>query len=168
MKRLVIYVACLLMTMSLFVACGDDKDKDKNKDNSNSSKDVTIDVEKLATELYDNIKFKDEMLETEDDFFYSVFSVNKEDVEKQKSYISAGVTTERVIIVQCKDEEAADRVKTVFETYAKTTSDTYASYAPEESNRMQNAIIETYGKYVVFCATEDNNAAEKIIKGQVE
>ena len=168
MKKLISVLVCLMLTMMLFVACGKEDDSD-SKENNDSDKDVIMDVAATADALMADIEFVDEMTEIASmDFFVAVFSVDADDVVSQKTYVSSGATAERVAVVECKDADAAKRVKSIFEAYTADLSSQYADYTPSECEKLDNAVIEVHGKYVVMCVSNDNDTAKKTIEGQVK
>ncbi len=167
MKRLLSLLACIVMSMMLFVACND-KESEK-EDNKNESTEVNIDIEATADSLLNNVGFVDEMTAIESiDFFAALFSIDKEDVKEQKSYTSTGATAEMISAVKCTDADAAKRVKEAFEAYTKDLSGQYADYKPEECEKLDNPVIKVYNEYVIVCVSDNNDKAVKKIEEQVK
>ena len=169
MKRIISLIACLCLTMMLFVACGDKEKETEKKEENKENKKVTMDVAATADTLLDKVKFVDKMSPIDQiDFFAALFSIEADDVKEQKSYTSTGATAEMISAVKCKDADAAKRVKEAFEAYTKDLSSQYADYKPEECDKLDNPVIMVYDEYVIICVSDDNDTATKTIEGQVK
>ncbi len=170
MKRLLSLLACVGLSMMLFVACGDkEKETETNKKSEEVNKEVTIDIAATADALLTDVEFVDEMSVIDQiDFFVALFSIEADDVQEQKTYTSTGATAEMLSAVKCKDADAAKRVKEAFEAYTKDLSGQYADYKPEECEKLDNPVIKVYDEYVIICVSDDNDTATKTIEGQVK
>lgn len=151
-----VFVLCILtaLTATVATACG----KSKNKDYS-------IDVSELAGKLYGQIEFEDELNPCRDEAFFIKYGIeNKDDIVNQSTYLSTNATTEEISVVECIDETVAETVKAAFEKRVAQQKSTFASYAPAEVARLDNAVITKLGKYVILCITADTDKANEIIK----
>lgn len=172
MKKIIYILVCCMLTMMVFVACGK-KDSETDENNGgNKSEEIKVenlDVVAVADALIDNVEFVDDMTPIEAvDFFTAVFTIKAEDVVTQKTYMSTGATAELVSAVECADEDAAARVKERFEAYTADLSSQYADYKPEECEKLDNPVLKVYGKYVIICASDDNDKATSTIEEQVK
>ena len=96
--------------------------------------DVTVDVQKVADEL------------------------NKTVTSEQLTSV-----TNDMIVIECKDADAAASVEKVFEQRKSDRTDLFASYNEGEVSKLDSAVLETAGKYVAWCVTDDADAAKKVL-----
>ncbi len=168
MKKLIYTIMCVAMSMMIFTACGSKEDS-KGDGAALEAVVENLDVAAVADALIEKVEFVDEMTSIEDiAFFSAVFTINAEDVVNQKTYMSTGATAELISAVECKDETAAEAVKERFEAYTADLSSQYADYKPEECEKLDNPVLKVYGKYVIICASDDNDKATDTIEEQVK
>lgn len=79
-------------------------------------------------------------------------------------YMSGGTTGEEVAVFTAPDEEAAIEMKANVEEFLKDQSDEMGAYDPKVVQRIENAVLEQKGKYVVLCVSDDSAKAQEIIK----
>ena len=122
-----------------------------------------FEVTELAKELRESIEYEDELTESRDAVFYMIYGVDESIVKNQSSYFSTNATTEEISVVECVDKDAAETVKKAFEERVKYQKATFESYAPEEVDRLDKALITVMGNYAVLCVTADVDRAMEII-----
>lgn len=120
-------------------------------------------VEDLAKALRENIEYEDELTQSRDAVFYMIYGVDESLVKSQCSYFSTNATTEEISVVECVDKDAAETVKKAFEERVESQKKTFESYAPQEVERLDDALITVMGNYVVLCVTSDLDRALYVI-----
>ena len=120
-------------------------------------------VEDLAKDLREKIEYEDELTQSRDAVFYMIYGIDESLVKSQCSYFSTNATTEEIAVVECVDKDAAATVKKAFEERVEYQKQTFESYAPEEVDRLEKALITELGNYVVLCVTGDVDRAMFII-----
>lgn len=124
-----------------------------------------IDIEMLAKELLENVTFEDELTAVEQAMGSKIYEV--EDDVKNIVYISSGATSEEIALFEFQNEEAAKTGYEKAKDRVERQKENYATYIPEEVSRLDQAIIEKYGKYVILCITNDQSA-EQIIQKYIQ
>lgn len=150
MKKIAI-ILLAAMVACMMVACGG---KEKTYDFA---------VEDMAKDLREMIEYEDELTQSRDAVFYMIYGIDEGLVKSQSSYFSTNATTEEIAVVECVDKDATETVKKAFEDRVAYQKQTFESYAPEEVDRLDKALIKVMGNYVVLCVTADTDRAIYII-----
>ena len=139
--------ACVLLT-----ACGGGSGKAKD-----------IDVADLADELNKDTVTAETRSETQADMLKNIYFFEDGQVTDSKAYASSGATADEICVVKCKDEATTADVEKLFETRRDNQSQLYASYNPDESDKLNKAIIKSSDVYSVFVVCDDYDKADKIL-----
>lgn len=123
-----------------------------------------IDVAKTADDLNSSVITTDQLSETKSEMLGSIYFFEDGQVESSKVYMSGNATADEIVVVQCKDEDAAKAVTELLKTRVKNQTELFSSYNPDEAAKLEKAIIKTNGKYVVLCVCDDYDKAESILK----
>lgn len=171
MKRLFAVTAVVAL---LLVGCGGNQTQDETTRQEMSSQQTEKQTEKqteeqatiadaksLADELLANVTFDDELADIDIDtakFLYQIDTCVDAFV-----YISSGATAEEIAVFAFADSQSAKEALPIAEKRIADQKEGFASYVPEEVQRLDNAVVAQCGNYVVVCVSE-GDAAEKIIK----
>ncbi len=157
MKRLkrvfTILTGALLLAMAL-TACGGGK----------SSGDITVDAAKLAEQLQSETVTTDTLAATPEGQIASIYFFDTAKIENAAAYTSSGATACEVAVVECSDSSYTGEVEKLFKNRAEHQAELYKSYNAGEVSKLENAIIKSAGKYVVFCVCDDTGKASQILK----
>lgn len=155
MKKLLSMVLMAAVSVSL-VACGSDENKNTNETNK-----VEINVEALAESLATEITYTGEMeLIPEDEIDWYL------DVEEGVTgvmYMVSGVSCEEVAVFEAPDEATATAMVENIEEQLADLEDQSAPYDPKVSKRMEDAVLEQSGCYVILCVSDDSETAKEIV-----
>ena len=94
----------------------------------------------------------------------SMFGADEADVEDAVYYGCVGATTAEILIFQCKDEAAASRVYNLADAHLTKQIEAYQSYAPEEAKKVDNAVKQKYGNYVIVVVSSDADTVKSVIE----
>lgn len=78
-------------------------------------------------------------------------------------YTCVGATAAEILIFECTDEQAAQRVYDLAEPHLENLQTTYESYAPEEAKKVENAVKELYGRYVIVVVSSNTDTVQSVI-----
>ena len=162
MKKHIVLLLCLVTVMAFLVGCKrgeENKSSDNKKEDTNNEVIKDLDVAKVADKLLEDVDFVAELSSKETEFVLAWFSLDADDVVEQKTYLGDGSTAELISAVKCKDADAAKKVEDAFKAYAKTNSEMYADYKPEECPKLDNPVVKVYGEYVIVCISDNNDKA---------
>ena len=79
-------------------------------------------------------------------------------------YMSSGETAEEVAVFTAPDEDTALSVKEALEDFLEEQSDAFKNYEPETVERIDDAVLEQRGVYVIMCVSDESQKAVDIIK----
>lgn len=143
---------CMMALVFCLTGCGGGK------------KEITVDVEKLASELQSGTVTSDTLAQTPADMLSSIYFVDAAQITKGAAYMSSGATACEVAVIECKEAKQTEDVKKLFETRVKNQSALFASYNAGEVAKLDKAVIKTAGKYAVLAVCDDTAKAEEILK----
>ena len=150
-KKTMMAFAPIFMAAIILTGCGGSKKAD-----------VTVDVQKVADELNKTVT-SEQLTSVTNDMIASNFAISKDDYTDGAAYMSSGATACEVAVIECKDADAAASVEKVFEQRKSDRTDLFASYNEGEVSKLDSAVLETAGKYVAGCVTDDADAAKKVL-----
>ena len=131
---------------------------------SSKKKELSIDVAKLAEDLNSQTITSDTLTATVPEMTAGIYNLSDSDLESAAAYKSAGSTALEVAVFACTDSKKTEDIKKTLEAHIKSQSELYASYAPDQVEKLDNAVLKTAGKYVVLAVCDDTAKAESILK----
>ena len=146
----------LIFILSLcLVSCGGDEKK--------ADVEIEVDIEELASNVVglsvyadaDMVKLNDDNIEMRYDF-----GGQYDDIV---AYASATSASDEIIIICAKDRAGADALIKSVDEYRKERIELYASYAIEQTPKLEGAYLEGIGRYVIFAAADDISGIEEIV-----
>lgn len=145
-SRLTAVLAALVI---LTAGCGGDKAKE-------------IDAKALAGSLLSEVTYEDELQELSEQM--AAMQFDTEDGVKIYLYMGGGATAEEVAVFEAPDEEAAKKQLDHVKDFVDDQIETERDYRPEEVKRLEAAVLERRGKYVILCVSSDSDKAKDIIE----
>ena len=131
---------------------------------SGKKKELSVDVAKLADDLNSQTVTSDTLTASVPEMIAGIYNLNGSDLESAAAYKSAGSTALEIAVFACADAKKTEDIKKTLEAHIKSQSDLYASYAPDQVEKLKNAVLKTGGKYVVLAVCDDTAKAESILK----
>ena len=146
MKKMKIVMVWMAM-MALLAGCG--------------SKSKEVDVNALADKLVNEITYEDTLskLSEEDIANY----IDMPEGVTGVMYMGSGATAESVAVFTAPDESTAETLENNIEMYLDDQESAFEDYKPEEAKRIDEAVLEKEGVYVVLCVSGNSDTAETII-----
>lgn len=130
-----------------------------------SDADVTIDVNALADDLRSSVTFNDDITKIDDAGIAMLYKdLDADLVVNQAVYASSGASTEEIGVFEAADAAGAEQIKTAVEARIQSQIDGYSDYGPDQVPRLNDTVLQTVGKYVIFCASDHNDQAEAAIE----
>lgn len=125
--------------------------------------DVTLDPAALADSLHDGLTFQDQLTALEGDAAMGIYSLDNTTVTQLKVYVSTGATAEEIAVIETVGGDAVQTVQDAMEKRIEDQKAAFQNYQPKEMTKLENPLVETRGKYVILCLSDDNDAARAII-----
>lgn len=155
MKKTIKNVLCLVLcALSIFAFAGCSGTQTKE-----------IDIEKLANDLMEQVQFKDTLTKLDDDMISKLYGIDY--AEEQIVYISTGATAEEIALFKLKDESDAQKAYDAVNKRLDYQKSSFELYIPEEMVKLDAAVVELYGNYVIFCVS-DGDTAKTVIDGYIK
>ena len=172
MKKMLSAVLGLLFTLTVLVSCQTGPVQ-AGSDTEEPTADVTVSAEPLtaagiAASVAVGASFTEsaELFEN-NEYFASAFLQPRglaDRVVSYDAYVSASVTTQEIFVMEAKTEEDTKAIVAQIEEYINQQRDLYGSYAKGETPRLEDAVIAVNGCFVVYVASEDNDAAADLVQ----
>ncbi len=152
MKKLTGLVLATLILLSL-AACG------------SNSKAKELDLTAFTKKVVESVKYDDDMVPLNEQIASEYYNLTFDGLEGWAAYGSGtAATTNELMVMKLKDEAAINTAK---ETIQKRIDDqvaNYEGYRPDELFRLENAVIEAQGDYLLFSVSSDNDAVKKLFE----
>lgn len=158
MRKLALGLMAICTIMAL-TACGSSGKSSSN--NTETTASTVPDAAAISQELIDAGVFT-EGIET-NTYIEMLLGVSESEYTSATFYVGNGATAEKLAIFETTDEASATALKDKCSAQASKQLEDYVSYMPEEADKLNNTIIKSSGKYVIFCVAKDYEAAGKII-----
>lgn len=129
---------------------------------------VDVDVAALAADLASADIFDDIVSDLPAELAPHYYSYDDGDVVECALYQSTLAAAEDVFVAKCADAAAAERVKTACEGRIAEQKTAYESYVPAEIPKLNAAILQVSGCYVIFVVCSDTAAAQQIVDGYLK
>lgn len=127
---------------------------------SNAAKE--IDASALAESLATDISYDDE-LQLLDEDEVKVY-IDMEEGVKASLYMGSGSTAEEAAVFDAPDEDTAKKQMEHVQTYLDDQADSFRDYIPEETKRVEDAVLVQKGRYVILCVSASSDQANEIIE----
>ena len=130
-------------------------------------KDITVDIRTLADDLLNNISYEGKPEEIENMEFYYYPSEINELAADQVIYIDM-TTAEEVTVIEGKDADSTQKIAEIAQQHLVDVKESNEDYFPATIEKLDNAVVQSGGKYVVVCVSNDSSAAQEIIDGYLK
>ena len=128
--------------------------------------DKTVDVQKLADDLKNNVPYSADMIATaEEDLNYKLDPPEGTTIA---GYMADGNAYDMIVVGQCASADDAKTLYTNVQTYLNDLKTEANRYQPEEEARLNDALLRQDGTVVVLCVSDDTAAATAIVEGYVK
>lgn len=124
---------------------------------------VELDPTEALNQLKTEISFTDQMTDMDSAGACRFYDVDTDWVADGAAYIGSGATAESMAVFEAADTDAAGSIAEALRSFTDSWIDGYSDYMPEEVPKLENAVLEQSGNYVVFCVAPDHDTAETAV-----
>ena len=111
---------------------------------------------------------KTDLLAEDEESFFSL-DVNKDDLEEGIIYGSAMMTrADEIVILKAKDESKVEDLKKALEKENERLEQIWSQYLPDQYEKVQNHILKTKGKYLIYIVNENPEDIEVIFDNMLK
>ncbi|MEA5134615.1 MAG: DUF4358 domain-containing protein [Candidatus Fimivivens sp.] len=156
MKRFISAALCCLMLLLLVLTgCG-------------SSKKV-LDMDAFSKEVLSKGNFNDELILLSDKVVSDYYDLSFQGLDEYRIYISSsGATASEFAVFKCSSDAALKSAKTAVEARISDQISSYENYRPDEKFRLENALIETNGNYLLFVVSDNNVTTQNLFNDSLK
>ena len=123
----------------------------------------TVDPAKLATRLTTEITYQDELTAVDAETVSMIYYFDDAAITQSFVYEGSGATAEEVAVFECASEDDAAKVLQAVNERVEEQKESFTDYVPEELNKLDAAVIQKTGNYVVLSVSNEADQAKKII-----
>ena len=128
------------------------------------SKQLTLEPADALAQLKDEITFTDQMTDMDSESTCRFYDVDTGLVNDSSAYVGSGATAESMAVFEAVDADAAGSIAGALQSFTDGWIAGYSDYKPEEVPKLESAVLEQNGVYVVFCVSADNTAAKNAVQ----
>ena len=130
--------------------------------------DSTVDVRKIGDELCENVKFKDNLSMINPKLMSILYGIEPSEVQNGVIYMGGGATAEEIAIFEVKNAKEAEKIESKMNTRVENKKRDFENYIPQEMTKLNKPLILKSDKIIALCISDDNSAAEKILKKYIK
>lgn len=141
----VFYIFLLLLLCAALAGCGGD-----------SAKDYQINEADFMSAMLNQVSFDCDMYQVKPDSVENFFTL--EEGTTAMVFMGSGSYADHAGIFTSPDAETAAKNLEMVQTYVEDLKHSFEDYLPEEAAKIDGAVVEQKGRYVVLCITSDDGA----------
>lgn len=111
--------------------------------------DLSVDLEAAAGELLESGVFEEALTQADEDTAKKLYSI--ENAVSFRLYVGSGATASELALLEFGSEEDAKAALPLAQERVTSQKESFASYLPGEVKKLEDAVVEQYGRYVVVC-----------------
>lgn len=155
MKKLATAMLCCLLLLIPLSGCG------------TSSK--QLDMDALSKDVIAKGSFNDELIQISDKVVADYYDLSFDGLEDYRVYVSSSsATASEYAIFKCADDSALKSAKAAVEARISDQIANYENYRPDEKFRLDNALIETNGNYLLFVVSDNNATIQELFNNALK
>ena len=144
-----------LLLVFLLCACGNSGTADSKE---------AVDVHELAADIVATGVFTDVQTENTNGQALSVYGLEEDTVSDYSVYFSSMATPEEVAIFRVSSPEQASAVTEACKARQSSQVQSYESYAPDQVEKLSNAMIGASGDLVYYIVSKNNDTVKKVLQ----
>lgn len=141
----VLNIFLLLLLCASLAGCGGE-----------SAKDYQIDEADFMSAMLKQVSFDCDMYQVKPDSVENFFTL--EEGTTAMVFMGSGSYADHAGIFTSPDEESAAKTLEMVQAYVEDLKHSFEDYLPEEAAKIDGAVVEQKGRYVVLCITSDDGA----------
>ena len=163
---------CLILAVAAIGLCGC-----SNEDTNGGAS--TVDVKEISCqELLDTVLEKGEGLNTDSTLYYDaenyeelfeyLYDTSPDRAEDGAYAYASSAVADEVTIIRASETDDVEVIKGHLEERIERRMQDFNGYKPEEVEKLENAVIDTYGRYVFMVVSENPQDIIDIINEEIE
>lgn len=124
------------------------------------TEDMEIDMEALAGKLLESELFEETLNKVDDGITEILYNIDG--ASTALVYVGTGAVADELALFEFSNDAGAQSAISLAEARIAAQKDSFATYIPEEVPKLDHAVIETYGRYLIVCVSDGEGASEII------
>ncbi len=125
---------------------------------------VQPEVEDITKGILEQIEFS-EMVEATTDNISFMYDLNADEFDDYSVYYAgSGGYADEIAVIKVSSQDDIDKVKTAFDERITSRTSDFKGYAPLESEKLENAVVEQKGNYIFLAICDDTDKAVNIFE----
>ena len=116
----------------------------------NANQDVALD--ELAKELLESDVFEEALTPADEGIAKKLYSIDN--AVSFQLYIGSGATASELALLEFETEEDAKAALSLAQERVAAQKESFAAYLPGEVKKLEDAVVEQHGRYVVVCVSK--------------
>lgn len=125
-----------------------------------SAQNLDIDPKELAVSLRETVAFQDELSLVDEDMAEKLYGIDN--FTEAYVYVGSGATAEEIAVFEFDSLDETEKAAGKARERIDQQKEDFASYIPEETARLDNAVIKQAGNYLAVCVSGGGSAHEVI------
>ena len=134
-------IGLLTVVLILMSACSAPPDEGQN-----------IDLDGLAEDLLESGIFEEELNPADGETAKKLYGIDN--AASFQLYAGSGATASELALLEFETEDDADAALPLARERMAAQKESFASYLPGEVKKLEDAVVEQHGRYVVVCVSE--------------
>ena len=126
-------------------------------------KNTEIDPAATVEQMQEKLTFTDQMATLDKEGACRVYGVDETLVDDCAALRGSGATAENFSVWRAVDQDSAEKLEDQLDSFLDSWIEGYSDYKPEEVPKLESAVLEQEGRYVILCVSADNETAEPLI-----
>ncbi len=126
--------------------------------------DKDYNVSQIATEILNNINFKDTLGEINPKVLTGIYEIDDTMIQNAAGFAGGGATAEEIAVFEVKKLSDVRNVERKIKEHIQSRKKSFESYIPEEMPKLRRPFIYSSGKLVVVCIADNYGKLENVIK----
>lgn len=144
MKKILTGISAFILSVMCLTGCGGKE----------------IDINTASNTILSGVTFAEDLQPASENIALKRLGVNAADVESSVAYVSTNAVVDEFAIIKSTNTE---NVEAAIRAHIDSQSATYASYAPDEVAKLDNAIVKVVDDYVIYVVSEDSTTAQSVV-----
>ena len=149
-KKLMSILLCITM---IFVVVGCSKEEKKETAVTKEQ------IDSFVSQSIESDGFKDELAFVDEEKALDQYGITKEEIESITAYLGTGASAEELVCIKTKD---TDKIKSLMTQHLEEQKKNFESYLPDEVPKIESALVEVKGDYVIVCVADKIDAIKKL------
>lgn len=114
--------------------------------------DLNIDLDALANELLESGVFEETLNLADEEIGKKIYGIDN--AVSLRLYVGSGATASEFAIFEFETEEDAQTALPLAQERVASQKESFAAYLPNEVSKLDDAVVEQHGRYVIVCVSE--------------